>query len=69
MSSIFLEYAELGREQGSRGRGERDSRDSSTRSKSLSYSFDQMLLSISSHSQIKAAPPDVLNQIVATLEY
>ena len=38
-------------------------------SSSMPYSLDQTPLSISSHSQIEAAPPDVLNEIVATLEY
>ena len=33
------------------------------------YLLDQTLLSISRHSQIVAAPPDVLNEIVAALEY
>ena len=32
------------------------------------YSLDQMPLSISRHSRIVAAPPEVLNEIVATLE-
>ena len=33
------------------------------------YSLDQMLLSISNHSRIEVAPPDVLNEIVAALKY
>ena len=35
----------------------------------IHYLFDQMLLSISRHSQIVAAPPDVLSEIVTALEY
>jgi len=33
------------------------------------YSFDQTLLSISCRSQTVTAPLDMLNEIVATLEY
>jgi len=33
------------------------------------YLLDQMLLSISLHSRIVTAPLDVLNEIVAALEY
>ena len=32
------------------------------------YSLDQMLLLISRHSRIVAAPPEVLNKMVAALE-
>jgi len=35
----------------------------------LPYLLDQMLLSISRRSRIVAAPLDVLNEIVAALEY
>ena len=35
----------------------------------LPYLLDQTLLSISCCSRIVATPPDVLNEIVATLEY
>ena len=35
----------------------------------ISYSLDQTPLSISHRSRIVASPPDVLNKIVAALEY
>ena len=35
----------------------------------LPYLLDQTLLSISSRSRIEAVPPNVLNEIVAALEY
>ena len=35
----------------------------------IPYLLDQMLLSISRRSKIEAAPPDVLKEIVAALEY
>lgn len=36
---------------------------------SIPYSLDQTLLLISRHSRIVATPSDVLNEIVAALEY